>query len=70
MKMYLLNRIAIAIILFFLGYALFGCVKAPIDSSCLIFKPIMISKDDKLTVGTLEQIYQFDKVITEMCDKK
>jgi hypothetical protein len=69
MKMYLLNRLATAIVLFLVGYALFGCVKAPIDSCCLIFKPIMISKDDKFTAGTIDQIYQHDKVITEMCDK-
>lgn len=47
-----------------------GCACGPeyIDNTCLIVRPIMISKNDKLTNETLRQIYELNILLKEYCD--
>ena len=69
--MYLLNRIAILLLLFFVAYGLFGCAKQPIiyDATCMVIRPILVSKDDKLTADTARQIYELDALLEVKCGK-
>lgn len=45
------------------------CNPAYIDTTCIIIKPIRISKKDKITDETLRQIHRINIVLEKKCYK-
>jgi hypothetical protein len=68
-KVKVLHKLLIIIIC--ISYiSLISCVVSKplyIDTVCLLIKPIMISKNDKLTDDTLRQIYELNILLKEKC---